>query len=219
MEGKKDEWSILNKINTNYTNWNKLIAKRDKNNELGTGSVTEKVNNYFMERPIEEIHDLSEFNLEEKQKIKTMVPKLSYADEDVISILQLGESPNSDYDFNKMKARIQKTTNKGDKSENDFIYWLKKNNIPDSDIKNFSSYGNLVDITFQCDLMVKLKGVWIPIQVKSSDTKYSKLLSYGLGGLLVYPASNKLKCGKWVYFNGKSLPKSFDEDFLNLHCQ
>ena len=148
-----------------------------------------------------------------------MVPKLSYADEDVISILQLGESPNSDYDFNKMKARIQKTTNKGDKSENDFIYWLKKNNIPDSDIKNFSSYGNLVDITFQCDLMVKLKGVWIPIQVKSSDTKYSKLLSYGLGGLLVYPASNKLKCGKWVYFNGKSLPKSFDEDFLNLHCQ
>lgn len=219
VEGKKDEWSILNKINTNYTNWNKLIAKRDKNNELGTGSVTEKVNNYFMERPIEEIHDLSEFNLEEKQKIKTMVPKLSYADEDIISILQLGESPNSDYDFNKMKARIQKTTNKGDKLENDFIYWLKKNGIPDSDIKNFSSNGNLVDITFQCDLMVKLKGVWIPIQVKSSDTKYSKLLSYGIGGLLVYPASNKLKCGKWVYFNGKSLPKSFDEDFLNLYCQ
>lgn len=213
-----NEWSILNRINTNYTNWNKLIAKRDKKNMLGTGSVIEKVNNYFMERPIEEIHDLSEFNSEEKQKIKTLVPKLSYADEDVINILQEAESPDLDYDFNKMKGRIQKTTEKGEKAENDFIAWLKFNGIPDSDIRNFSSYGNLVDITFQCDLMVKLKGVWTPIQVKSSDTKYSKLLSYGIGGLLVYPASKKLKCGKWVYFNGKSLPKSFDEDFLGLSC-
>lgn len=92
--------------------------------------------------------------------------------------------------------------------------------IPDSDYKKlFFLWKFWLILHFQCDLMVKLKGVWIPIQVKSSDTKYSKLLSYGLGGLLVYPASNKLKCGKWVYFNGKSLPKSFDEDFLNLHCQ
>lgn len=213
-----NEWSILNRINTNYTNWNKLIAKKDKENKLGNGTVTQKVNNYFMERPIEEIHDLSEFSTEEKQKIKTLVPKLSYADEDVITILQDAESPDSDYDFNKMKGRIEKTTQKGENEENNFIAWLKFNDIPDSDIRNFSSYGNLVDITFQCDLMVKLKGVWTPIQVKSSKTESSKLLSYGIGGLLIYPASKKLKCGKWVYFDGKSLPKSFDEDFLDLPC-
>jgi hypothetical protein len=217
IEGK--EWSIFNRINTNYTNWNKLIAKRDKNNELGNGSVTKKVNEYFAQKPIEQIHDLGDFSSEEKTKIKELIPTLSYADEDVITILQNAESPDTDYDFNKMKKRIQKTTNKGETTENDFIDWLKLNNIPDSDIQNFSSYGNLVDITFQCDLMVKLKGVWTPIQVKSKDQKYSNLLSYGIGGLLVYPAPKKLKCGKWVYFDGKSLPKSFDEDFLNLHCQ
>lgn len=213
-----NEWSILNRINTNYTNWNKLIAKRDRNNDLGQGSLTEKVNKYFEQRPIEEIHDLEDFSPEERTKIKSLVPTLSYADEDVITMLQDAESSDSDYDFNKMKRRIQKTTDKGENAENDFIVWLKLNGIPDSDIQNFSSYGNLVDITFQCDLMVKLKGVWTPIQVKSKKTEYSKLLSYGIGGLLVYPAPTKLKCGKWVYFNGKSLPKSFDEDFLNLQC-
>ena len=50
-----DEWSILNKINTNYTNWSKLIAKRDKEGDLGNnGSPKDKVTNYFKQRPIEE---------------------------------------------------------------------------------------------------------------------------------------------------------------------
>jgi hypothetical protein len=68
--------------------------------------------------------------------------------------------------------------------------------------------------------MVKFNDKWVPIQVKSSDrTTGSKLLNYGIGGILVHPAPKKIKCGRWVYLTGTSLPKSFDEDFLNLHCQ
>jgi hypothetical protein len=216
-----NEWSILNKINTNYTNWSKLIAKRDKDGDLGEYiSPKEKVLNYFKERPIEEIHDLSEFDEEQKRIIKTKVPTFSFADEDIITILRSAENPDEDYDFNKMRNRIMSTTDKGDNAENNFIAWLKLNGIPNSDIRVFSSYGNLVDITFQCDLMVKLNDKWVPIQVKSSDkTTGSKLLNYGIGGILVYPAPKKIRCGRWVYLTGTSLPKSFDEDFLNLRCQ
>jgi len=216
-----NEWSILNKINTNYTNWSKLIAKRDKEGDLGDNSgPKDKVMNYFKQRPVEEIHDLSEFDEDQKKIIKTKVPTLSFADEDIITILRAADSPDSDYDFNKMRNRIMSTTDRGDNTENDFIAWLLYNEIPESDIRVFSSYGNLVDITFQCDLMVKLKDKWVPIQVKSSEkTTSSKLLNYGIGGILVYPAPKKIKCGKWVYLTGTSLPKDFDEDFLNLHCQ
>jgi hypothetical protein len=216
-----DEWSILNKINTNYTNWSKLIAKKDKEGDLGQNSSSkDKVFNYFKQRPIEEIHDLSEFNEDQKRIIKSKVPTLSFADEDIIVLLRQAESPDEDYDFNKMKNRILSTTNKGDNTENNFISWLIYNGIPKSNIRTFSSYGNLVDITFQCDLMVKFENEWVPIQVKSSDKNVgSKLLKYGIGGILVYPAPKNIKCGKWIYITGTSLPKSFDEDFLNLYCK
>ena len=131
-----NEWSILNKINTNYTNWSKLIAKRDKDGDLGEYiSPKEKVLNYFKERPIEEIHDLSEFDEEQKRIIKTKVPTFSFADEDIITILRSAENPDEDYDFNKMRNRIMSTTDKGDNAENNFIAWLKLNGIPNSDIR------------------------------------------------------------------------------------
>jgi hypothetical protein len=215
-----NDWSILNRINTHYTNWGKLIAKRDKNNDLEGKSTIEKVNSYFKERPIEEIHDLSELDDEQKNKVKSKVPTLSFADEDIILLLHQSESPDSNYDFNRMKARIQKTTSQGEKAEKDFVDWLLDTiGIPQTDVKVFSSYGNLVDITFQCDLMVKLKGVWTPIQVKNKSVENTKLFTYDIGGLLVYPAPSKYNCGKWVYKKSNTLPRSFDEDFFNLTCK
>jgi len=47
---EKDDWSILNRINTNYTNWIKLIAKSDVEGQLEGRTVTEKVKNYFTEK-------------------------------------------------------------------------------------------------------------------------------------------------------------------------
>jgi len=140
------------------------------------------------------------------------------ADVDIISLLISADDSESDYDYTRMLERIKKTTEKGESSERQFISDLISNGVPKENIKNFSSYGNLVDITFQCDLMVKFEDKWIPIQIKSSQSKYSKLLSYDIGGILVYPAEKKRDCGNWVYDTGKGLPKSFDEDFFGLVC-
>jgi hypothetical protein len=215
---EKNDWSILNRINTNYTNWIKLIAKKDVEGKLVGRTVTDKVNDYFTEKPIETVVDLSEYDSRDRDMIKSGVPKLSLADFDIISLLILADNSESDYDYKRMVERIKKTTEKGENAERQFMSDLISNGIPKENIKNFSSYGNLVDITFQCDLMVKFKDEWVPIQIKSSQSAYSKLLSYDIGGILVYPAEKKRNCGYWVYDTGKGLPKSFDEDFLGLVC-
>lgn len=215
---EKNDWSILNRINTNYTNWIKLIAKKDVEGYLSGKTTRDKVNSYFEEKPIEQVIDMSDFDEEQKKIILNNVPKLSFADSDVISLLISADDPENDYDYTRMVERVKKTTEIGEAAEQNFINHLISNGIPKSDIKKFSSFGNLVDITFQCDLMVKLNGTWTPIQVKSKEQKYSKLLSYNIGGLLVYPAPSKYQCGKWIYYTGKSLPKSFDEDFLHISC-
>jgi len=215
---EKDDWSILNRINTNYTNWIKLIAKSDVAGLLVGNTVNEKVKSYFEERPIDQVVDLSEFGPQQSNLIKLKVPELSLADVDIISLLISADDSESDYDYNRMVERVRKTTEKGESAERDFISDLLMNGIPEGNIKSFSSYGNLVDITFQCDLMVKFDDKWIPIQIKSFQAKYSKLLSYDIGGILVYPAEKKRDCGNWVYDSGKGLPKSFDEDFLGVKC-
>jgi hypothetical protein len=215
---EKDDWSILNRINTNYTNWIKLIAKSDVEGQLEGRTVTDKVKSYFTEKPIESVVDLSEYGPRERDLIKLKVPKMSLADVDIISLLISADDSESDYDYVRMLERIKKTTEKGESAERQFMSDLISNGVPKENIKNFSSYGNLVDITFQCDLMVKFKDTWVPIQIKSSQSKYSKLLSYDIGGILVYPAEKKRDCGNWVYDTGRGLPKSFDEDFLGLVC-
>jgi hypothetical protein len=215
---ENDDWSILNRLNTNYTNWIKLIAKKDVEGLLNGRTVREKIEDYFKEKPMEQIHDLSKFSDNEKKLILSKVPNLSYADSDIIALLISADDSESDYDFNRMYERIKKTTEKGEDAERKFYSDLISNGIPKADIKVFSSFGNLVDITFQCDMMVKINGKWIPVQIKSSESKYSKLLSYNIGGLLIYPAPQKFECGNWVYYDGKSLPKSFDEEFLNISC-
>lgn len=215
---EKNDWSILNRLNTNYTNWTKLIAKKDVEGKLTGNSVRAKVEDYFKEKPIEQIYDISKLSEEQKKYIISKVPQLSYADYDIIELLISADDSESDYDFQRMYERIKKTTERGEATENLFIKDLLKNGIPSQNIRKFSSFGNLVDITFQCDLMVKFDDVWTPIQIKSSQSEYSKLLKYNIGGLLVYPAKKSRDCGDWVYDTSKGLPKSFDEDFFGLKC-
>ncbi len=86
---------------------------------------------------------------------------------------------------------MKQTTEKGDKTEEQFVKWLVDKGYDLSHIRSFSSPGNLVDITFQTDLLLLGKKGWIPIQVKSSD-KYTKLLSYKIpGACLIYPQGKR----------------------------
>jgi hypothetical protein len=119
--------------------------------------------------------------------------------------------------LNNIINRIKKTTKSGDKSEDEFIKWLIiDKNVPESKIHSFSSYGNLVDITFQTDLILELNGVKVPIQVKSSE-KDSKLLSYNIGGIVVFPnkgTEQKINYGDWLYKIKGGIAQSFEKDFF-----
>lgn len=221
VEGDRKIWSILNKINTNYTNWAKMITKRDLEGDLGDGKVIEKFDNYFKQRPIEEFYE-EVTNLDDSQKlvVKEYANTLSFAEFDIIEAYhnQTDESRESASidPLSNILNRIKKTTDLGDKSENDFINWLmNEKKIPVSDIHNFSSWGNLVDITFQLDMILTLNGNPIPIQVKSSD-KSSKLLKYDIGGIVVFPTEPKLieKYGRWSYRRAGEYPASFEKDFI-----
>lgn len=221
--GNDYEWSLLNKLDSNYTNWAKMIAKRDLQKQLGDGSLNDKIDTYFRQQPIEELYadEMYDFDIDQKRMIWATASKLSIAELDIIEafLSHNSDEPESkaiDY-LDNIMDRLKKTTVAGDKAENDFVMWLGNNKIPASDIIRFNTYGNLVDVTFQIDLIAKINGKWIPIQVKNKR-KYTKLFSYDIGGILVYPAPSRYNCGNWIYDTGRSLERSFSQDFFGVPC-
>lgn len=207
VDGDKKEWSILNKIDTNTLNWAKMITKRYLNADLGIGSAEQILNRYFEQKPVYDFYPEFEELDKHKQHIVIDAAKtLSFAEFDIIEAFHHQNDEESEMlaidPLSNIIGRIQKTTGKGDLSEKKFIEWLlTSKNVPQSDIHNFSSWGNLVDITFQTDLILTLNGTKIPIQVKSKET-YSKLLTYDIGGIVVFPADSvpkREKYGNWLY--------------------
>lgn len=210
---EKNEWSVLNKVATNWSNWSKMIGKREKEGFLGNGSVESKIINYFKEQPISSIIDEIP-----SQHILNQLYYISYAELDLAEAIQEINDDLRTYEIEKIKNRLKRTTSIGDATESKFTQWLIANKI---EFKNFSSPGNLVDMTFSVDLMALINNEWVPIQVKSSDT-YSKLLKYNIGGIVVYPKpNNNPACGDWIYVSnsgGFDKRGSFDKDYLNLNC-
>lgn len=208
------EWSILNRLGSNWTNWVAMIKKRDDMGHLESNDLESKVYDYFEQRPIEE------FGIMDKKDIASN-PTLSMAEYDIIYAFVVLSKEIKNDELDEIRARLKKTTEKGENTENEFIKFLSENGI--TNIKNFSSYGNLVDMTFQVDLMANINGTLVPIQVKSSEKSAfdSKIHQYNFGGIAVYPLPKKSDCGKWGYVDKKgSFAKysSFDEDFLNINC-
>lgn len=211
------EWSILNRLGTNWSNWAKMIAIRERDGYLGEGDAESKIEGYFAQQPISDIIDT-----ELPPVILRMFPTMSLAEFDLAEAFQEVDDNFKSAQLEKIKNRIKTTTEKGESVEREFISWLENNGI--TEIKNFSSFGNVVDITFSVDLMVKLNGKWIPIQVKSSEKSAtdSQIHKFDIGGIAVYSAPKRLQCGNWIYVKsnrGLKSQGSFDEDFLNIQCQ
>jgi len=211
------EWSILNRLGTNWSNWGKMIGHKEKEGLLGDGSDKSKIENYFKQQPITDIIDgkINSFLLK-------MFPTMSLAEFDLAEAFQEVDAKLKSSQLERIKSRIMTTTESGESVEREFISWLQQNGV--SEIRNFSSFGNVVDITFSVDLMAKLKGVWVPIQVKSGEKSASgsQIHKFDIGGIAVYPAPKKLLCGNWVYVKsnkGLKSQSSFDEDYLNLRCE
>lgn len=191
-EGDDFVWSILNKINSNYSNWNDMIIQREMKGELGPKnlSVEQKIKNYFEQ--VE--YNKNDFDVDELTflQLKRYADTLSLADLDILeAINSKSQQKRTSQKIDKIISNLKKTTEKGDKTEERFVKWLIDKGYDLSHIRSFSSPGNLVDITFQTDLLLLGKNGWIPIQVKSSD-KYTKLLSYKIpGACLIYPQGSR----------------------------
>jgi hypothetical protein len=211
------EWSILNRLGSNWSNWAKMIGIRERDGYLGYGDDESKIKEYFSQKPITDV-----ISTKLSPIILKMFPTMSLAEFDLAEAFQEVDENFKSTQLEKIKNRIKSTTESGESVERNFISWLETNQI--TKIRNFSSFGNVVDITFSVDLMANLNGKWVPIQVKSSESSAatSQIHKLDIGGIAVYPAPNKMECGNWIYFKsnrGFKNQGSFDEDFLNIPCE
>ena len=189
---------------------------REKDGYLGDGDDISKIEKYFEQQPITDIIDA---NLNDM--ITRTFPTFSLAVLDLAEAFQEVDKNFKSSQLEKIKDRIRYTTESGESVEREFISWLKENGV--TEITNFSSFGNVVDMTFSVDLMAKLNNKWVPIQVKSSESSAatSQIHKFDIGGIAVYPAPKKMSCTNWVYIKsnrGFKRQDSFDEDFLNIQC-
>jgi Holliday junction resolvase len=219
---EKGEWSILNRLGSNWSNWAKMIGISERDGYLGNGDDISKIEKYFEQQPILDIIKKRKPNVKLPNIMLRMFPTMSLAEFDLAEAFQEVDENFKSIQLEKIKNRIKSTTESGESVERDFISWLETNQI--TEIRNFSSFGNVVDITFSVDLMAKLNGEWVPIQVKSSESSAatSQIHKFDIGGIAIYPAPKKMDCGNWIYFKtnrGFKIQGSFDEDFLNVHCE
>ena len=215
---KNGEWSIINKLDTQYTNWFRLIAEADYYNRLKGATSEEKVNSFFKQVPIKDLIDSKKVeNLKIIENLfDVKIPTLSRADLEILI--------EYNKDFLNIKKRLLVSSEKGDKVEGNIRGSLKifsNNAITDSDIIDFSSPGNRVDQVFGIDMIVNMyvpafseEKYWVPIQVKSNKdrAKFSILLSYGIGGISAAPTNNEEIEGDFCYYTVKDgTEKSFQK--------
>lgn len=206
---KDGEWSIVNKIDTNYTNWFRILAELDLKNQLIGRTPKEKVENFFIQLPISEIlqpEKINSLKIIEKE-LDIFIPTLSRAD---IEILR-----EFNKDFLNIKRRILDSTEKGDRNEMNIkgtIQLFSDNAISEGDIVHFLSFGNRVDQVFGIDMLVYMylpqhgdEKYWVPIQAKSdkSSADRSQLLNFNIGGIAVFPTKNPEINGNYGYITHK----------------
>ena len=228
LKKETKEWTILPKIDTNYTNWAIWIDKLNNENKLGGGSKIDKVGEFFKQRPIRQVvnnqEDIEHIKkIQEEKDIKYR--ELSFAEYELFK--------DSKDNYVQSLGSISKTSDIGDLAEKDFIGYLKlSNNVSEYKIKpdniiSFSSPGNQVDMVFGIDFLILLVDKdnnerWVPVQVKSSQGSASKakLLNYDIGGISVFRTTNPemRKYSEWSYYDfSKGVEKSFDKDFLKIN--
>lgn len=198
------QWSSLNKMNTNYSYWAKVIIDLDKKGLLGNGSPKEKIKEFFKQRLKKDVCTPQELqhikNVENNYRV--YIEGLSYAE------YQVYKDGEKNYEF--VKNSIKETTSAGDNAEVEFVKFLKRKGI--NEIIDFSSPGNQVDMEFGVDLMAKLFD-WTPIQVKSNRPyNYNfKIFDFDINGIVVWKKNNN----DYYYVSSPNdkEPKSFNQDF------
>jgi hypothetical protein len=210
-------WSILNKIDTNYSNWRKLIDDRlgKVNNGISGTNQVEVIENYFEQRSLDEVlppERLTKF-LELQEKLSTNIKTLSFAELDLLDAFGKKNSPTLQEIYNN----ISRTTNIGNETEADFLMLLRNCKEPNIEIVDFSTPGNVVDTAFGIDSAIKINGVWFAVQIKAgkfarNSAQKSFINNLGINSLSIFKKNNMFQ---FNYFSptNKETEKSFNEDF------
>jgi hypothetical protein len=220
------EWSIVNKLDTNYSNWFRILAELDLQKKLRGSSGKQKVENFFKQIPVERL--LAPEKVENLRFIErefgVEIPTLSQADLEILR--------EFNKDFLNIKKRLMISTERGDQNEVNIsgeIKLFSGGAITDSDIINFSSHGNRVDQVFGIDMLVYMyvpaledEKYWVPIQAKSDKAAANKsiLLRFGIGGISIFPTKNPEVIGSYGYLTVKfGTEKSLNELLIYNKCR
>jgi hypothetical protein len=214
------EWSIVNKLDTNYTNWFRILAELDSNGNLKGNTPQEKVELFFKQFPVESMlppQKVENLKIIEKE-FGVQIPTLSHADYEILK--------EFNKDFLNIKKRLINSTVKGDRNEQNIKGVFKLfsgGSIREGDIYDFSSYGNRVDQVFGVDMMVYMylpqhgeEKYWVPIQAKTEKTQANKsnLLKFNIGGIAVFPTKNPEISGGYGYLTVRNGTEKSLEDLL-----
>jgi len=187
---EKEDNSLLNKLNTNYSALSYLLTLHRQRNNL-KGNPFWLVYRDFFEMSEKQQNEMRE------SKFTTLILNFLHGDQEESDIMS------------QVFKTIQSTTDLGKKSEGEaYNYLIGK--LGNSNVINFSGDYSFVDL-FGVDFMVKglvdELNFYIPVQVKTS----SKDL-YGNDKVYENVAIGKTKNGEWKIqlFNGKTFEKEIN---------
>lgn len=216
-DGDEDVWSITNKLDTNYSNWAEMIEDRQKEGSISGSNYDDLISEYFRQRPIDESitdNELRDKIKDIKKNKNVSVNTFSFAESDIIEAFEDESSPKLKNIFN----RLSSTTREGDYVEENFKKLITSFPKYVEDLHDFSSWGNIVDMVFGIDLIVKLNGTEYAVQVKK-DQRHAEnafIRKLGINYVIIYPSPS----GKGKYYFGYISPKQpggdFTEDFRKL---
>jgi hypothetical protein len=175
------------------------------------------IENYFTPRQLESVLPKKwkeSFNKLKKEK-NLNINSMSFAHVDLLEKFH----EEKEHEFEEMKEKIRITTNKGDDAERDFKDLIKNSPNQVQNIKEYTTWGNVIDMVFGVDLTAKFSDGFKVIQVKSSKDKasWAFIKKLGIPYLSVYPIGKKQNAFIFNYFseNSKKDPKNFNDNFIN----
>jgi hypothetical protein len=209
-------WSLLNKIDTNYSNWESMINDRLMRKEEGgidALSRRESIEKFFKQRPLSEIFSPARYiNFKEYEKtLNTKITTISYAELDLLEAFGKKNSEKLESIFSKIRF----TTKIGDELELKFLTHLRNSEKPDLKIVDFSSPGSVVDTALGIDCMIYINGEWCAVQIKGGKSgkdsaKTAFIHSLGINSISIYETNNDFYYYTPTKMNGEN---NFNEDF------
>jgi len=183
----KEEYSLLNKLNTNYSALSYLLTHHRMEKNLIGKSFTEVFSSYFGK---------NEKQVEEGKESHFINFLLDYFSSNE-------ESKNT---MSEVFKTIERTTGQGTKTEGEaYVFLVEK--FGKENVKNYSGNYSFVDL-FGIDFMVNgfIPGKFIPVQIKNREDNL-----YGNFKVCENVAMAKSKTGGWIinFYNGNKKINTF----------